>query len=335
MKAFRKYKIIAYLDTVEDRVIPQSLEIVAFIKQVGIKDSSDALLVVTGKNIMDECRTLSGIYGIDTKAIEHGEFYYPNPALLVKILHGIIEEHDPDTVCFTHTIRNCSTAAALSAAMKIPCITAVESLSRDSEGISFQRSFFNGKLKQKVKTSASRRIVTVIQGAFKVKGEEVQDRRSADVLQIKIDEGTTGYRPLSINKAAETESGLEDADVIISAGRGIGKPENLELVRGAARLFNNSAIGASRTVCDNKWLPYRHQVGVTGRTVSPKLYMALGISGSQQHIAGMKNSQCIVAVNIDPHAAIFSVADYIIVEDITRFIPALISRYHEKSRGNS
>ena len=123
---------------------------------------------------------------------------------------------------------------------------------------------------------------------------------------------------------------LEDADVIVSAGRGIGKRENLELIRETASIFLNPAIGASRPVCDNRWLPFNQQVGITGKTVMPKLYIACGISGSQQHIAGMKNSQCIVAINKDPNAAIFSVADYCVVEDILSFLPLLVKTYMER-----
>jgi electron transfer flavoprotein alpha subunit len=134
-----------------------------------------------------------------------------------------------------------------------------------------------------------------------------------------------------LSENSDIESSIEDADVIIAAGRGIGKPENLQMVKDMAQLFDNAAIGASRPVCDNKWLPYRHQVGVTGKTVTPKLYVALGISGSQQHLAGMKNSQCIVAVNRDPHASIFSVADYIIVEDLAEFLPAFMTKYNERN----
>lgn len=335
MNGVKKYRVIAILDTVEGRVMQQSLELAAFVKAISGEEAADALFVVAGKNITDECITISERYGITIAAVVHDELYYPNPGLLAKILRVIINDYEPETVCLTHTVQNCSAAAALSAAMELSCITGVESISEDSEGIYFQRSVFNGKLKEKVKASSSRRIVTVIQGAFAAKGEEVKGKRGADVLLIKVDADYDGYRPVSVIKGIESESSLEEADVIISAGRGVGKPENLELIRSAASIFENAAIGASRPVCDNRWLPYRHQVGVTGRTVSPKLYMALGISGSQQHIAGMKNSRCIVAVNTDPHAAIFSVADYIIVEDLTRFIPALVSRYHEKSGGNS
>jgi electron transfer flavoprotein alpha subunit len=144
--------------------------------------------------------------------------------------------------------------------------------------------------------------------------------------------GISAYKPLGIRESAEENVRLEESDVIVSAGRGIGTRENLELVRSVARLFPDSAVGASRTICDLKWLPFAHQVGVTGKTVSPKLYLACGISGAQQHIAGMKGSQMIVAINKDPQAAIFSISDYIIVEDLTTFLPLLIRKYDEMNK---
>ena len=104
----------------------------------------------------------------------------------------------------------------------------------------------------------------------------------------------------------------------------MGREENLEMVRGLARLFQNAAVAGSRLVCDSGWLEYQCQVGLTGATVTPALYVACGISGAPQHLAGMAGSDFIVAINTDPNAAIFNVSDVCIVEDATRFLPLLI-----------
>jgi electron transfer flavoprotein alpha subunit len=126
------------------------------------------------------------------------------------------------------------------------------------------------------------------------------------------------------SQAAAEDAPITEAEVIVSAGRGIRKKENLELIERLAGLFSRSAVGGSRSVCDLGWLEYSRQVGITGKTVAPKLYIACGISGASQHIAGMKDSQLIIAINSDPGAAIFSIADYGIVEDLTTFIPLVI-----------
>jgi electron transfer flavoprotein alpha subunit len=120
------------------------------------------------------------------------------------------------------------------------------------------------------------------------------------------------------------DSALKDAEVIVSGGRGIRKRENVLLIKRLAALFPRSAIGASRSACDLGWFERKHQIGTTGQTVSPKLYIACGISGAFQHVSGMRGAQTIVAINTDRHAPIFQVAHYSIVEDLETFIPLLI-----------
>ncbi|MGE5310419.1 MAG: FAD-binding protein [Nitrospirota bacterium] len=132
----------------------------------------------------------------------------------------------------------------------------------------------------------------------------------------------------SVKDAQETTP-LSEADVVVTGGRGLQKPENFKLIRELALLING-AVGASRSVVDEGWMPYSHQVGQTGKTVSPKLYMACGVSGAIQHVVGMQGSEIIVAVNKDPHAPIFDVADYGVVADLFEFLPALIRRLKEE-----
>jgi electron transfer flavoprotein alpha subunit len=128
--------------------------------------------------------------------------------------------------------------------------------------------------------------------------------------------------------ADESEHGLQDADIVVSAGRGIKKGENLPVVRRLASALD-AALGASRDVVDRGWLSYPHQVGLSGKTVSPKLYVAVGISGSIQHLAGMQTSENIVAINSDPEAPIFRVADFGIVGDLFEVVPVVTRKIRE------
>jgi electron transfer flavoprotein alpha subunit len=124
---------------------------------------------------------------------------------------------------------------------------------------------------------------------------------------------------------------LAEAEIIVTAGRGIQDPKNLSLIEDLAGLLGG-AIGATRGVVDNEWLPYAHQVGQTGRTVSPKLYLAVGVSGAVQHVVGMQSSKTVVAINNDPKAPIFDVATYGLVGDLFEIVPAMINRL-KKARG--
>ena len=134
---------------------------------------------------------------------------------------------------------------------------------------------------------------------------------------------------LSFEAEATDESNLQDSDVIVSGGRGMKKADNFKLLHDLARLLDGK-VGASRDAVDRGWARYPQQVGLSGKTVLPKLYIALGISGAIQHLAGMKTAETIVAVNTDPNAAIFQVADFGIVGDAFQVLPELISRLEER-----
>ena len=147
-----------------------------------------------------------------------------------------------------------------------------------------------------------------------------------EIVDLRLPQGVEALSRV-VDSIEETSQSalLAEAEIIVTAGRGIQDPKNLDLIRDLAELLGG-AVGATRGVVDSGWIPYAHQVGQTGRTVSPKLYVAIGVSGAVQHVVGMQSSQVIVAVNNDPEASIFDVATYGLVGDLFEVVPAMIQR---------
>ena len=159
---------------------------------------------------------------------------------------------------------------------------------------------------------------------------ERDDSRQGEIIRESLGMSEDEVRTKIIDFIeSEQKVNLTEADIIVSGGRGLGKPENFKLIRELADVLG-AAVGASRATVDAGWIPYEHQVGQTGKTVRPKIYIACGISGAIQHLAGMKTSDVIVAINKDPDAPIFKVATYGIVGDLFQVVPALTEEFRKR-----
>jgi electron transfer flavoprotein alpha subunit len=187
-----------------------------------------------------------------------------------------------------------------------------------------------GKISAQLFAETSPVVLTLQPGALKPDSTDPKTAGPVEQVFLDIDSESMVYTGTRPSLSAGTD--LARAEVVVSGGRGIRDAQNYQYIELMAGLFPKSATGGSRPICDYKWIPYGKQVGITGTTVSPRLYVACGISGAPQHIEAIKGSQFVVAINTDPDAPVFQTADVGIVEDLVEFIPLFIETFKKKRR---
>jgi electron transfer flavoprotein alpha subunit len=244
----------------------------------------------------------------------------------VMALAALIAQEQPAQVFFAHTYQTRDFAPALAARIGRALITDVTAIKSGGGGMVFVRPVFQGKLNSDVTAEGpAPHLITMQIGAYRADAA----RRGASAAAIRkaeitIDPSAIRQKPEAPFKEAKQAVDLSQAERIVAVGRGIKGQEHLKLVEDLAKALD-AEIAASRPICDAGWLPMDRQIGSSGQTVAPKLYVALGISGAIQHLVGMKGSRTIVAINKDPEAPIFEVADFGITGDLFEIVPAMIA----------
>ena len=206
-------------------------------------------------------------------------------------------------------------------------------LGRIENGVAtYVRQLFQGKLNADVTLAGpGPHFVSIQAGAYRADQVEAGQAAATDVMKPELSASQIRQKPDEPFRESARAVDLTAADIIVSVGRGIKEKENISLIEDLAKALGGE-LAASRPICDSGWLPMERQVGSSGQTVSPKVYMAVGISGAIQHLVGMKGAKTIVAINKDANAPIFEVADYGIVGDLFEVVPALITEL-KKARG--
>jgi electron transfer flavoprotein alpha subunit len=268
-------------------------------------------------------------YGADKVYLVDSPDFADNPEdLCTHQLVELIRQNDPEIVIAGATSLGRSFIPRVASIIETGLTADCTGLEIDVEKrlLLQTRPTFGGNIMATIICQAKRpQMSTVRQRVFK-KG--IPDkRRKGQIIRVDFDEESVTSRTKLLGFVEDlTETvKLDEADIIISGGRGLGKPENFRLLEDLAKAMG-AALGSSRPPVDDGWVPYSHQVGQTGKTVCPKLYIACGISGSVQHMAGMQTSETIVAINDDPNAPIFEIATYGIVGDLFKVVPMLIGK---------
>jgi electron transfer flavoprotein alpha subunit len=273
-------------------------------------------------------KKLARVYAIDSAKL--GPY---TPDAFSACLKQFFESKQPKLVLMPHTYQVRDFAPKLATAMGRSVISDCIGYKKDGDKLVFTRQMFQGKFTADVSFTADAPwFVTFQNGAFRGdKAEAGSSTAPLETIPVDIADGAVRNKPQEVFKEAKQAVDLTQAEIIVAVGRGIKEQKNIELARQLAEALGGE-LAASRPICDSGWLPMDRQIGSSGQTVAPKLYLALGISGAIQHIVGMKGARSIIAINKDHEAPIFEIADYAIVGNLFDVVPPLIEEV-KKAKG--
>ncbi len=300
-------------------------ETIVAAQQLAASGSLPITVLVAGTGVAGVAGELAAAQVGEVVTVEHAALESYTPDGFTAALQQTIAQLSPTYVLLPHTYQTRDFAPKLAARMDRAILTDVTAIKTGAE-VSFVRPMFQGKLTADVvPLGPAPHFVTFQIGAYRV-DQAAKGAAPAPVraLTVAVDATTIREKPEPPFQQAKQAVDLSQAERIVSVGRGIKEEANIAIARQLAEAIG-AELAASRPICDAGWLPMERQVGSSGQTVAPKLYLALGISGAIQHLVGMKGAHTIVAINKDPDAPIFEIADYGIVGDLFEIVPALIA----------
>jgi len=294
-------------------------------------DTLEAAVVGSGvAAIAGEVATkkLAKVYDLESPKLEP---YTPDA--FAYALKDFIQKHPAKLVLMPHTYQVRDFIPKLATALETTAITDVIGYKYQGGKLLFTRQMFQGKFVADVSFVGSGPcFVTFQNGSFRAdKVEAAASPAPVETVNVDIPDGAIRNQPQAVFKEAKQAVDLTQAEIIVSVGRGIKEQKNIDLAKQLADALGGE-LAASRPICDNGWLPMDRQIGSSGQTVAPKLYLALGISGAIQHIVGMKGARSIIAINKDSEAPIFEISDYAVVGNLFDIVPPLIEEV-KKVRG--
>lgn len=318
-------KILVITEQRQGKLNPSSFETIVAAQQIAAANAGSVSAVVIGNGVAGVAGEIAAKNVAEVLLVEHDllESYTPDGYSIA--LQRVIETVKPELVLFPHTYQVRDFAPILAAKLGKGMVGDCIGFRSESGKLIFIRQMFQGKTAADVSfTGAGPWFASFQSGAFRSDLLNAHPGGKAPVQPIKVElsAGQIRTKPLELFKEAKSAVDLTQAPLIVAIGRGIKAPENIAQAESLAKALG-AELAASRPICDEGWLPMDRQIGSSGQTVAPKLYLALGISGAIQHVVGMKGARTIVAVNKDQNAPIFEIADYGVVADIFDIMPAL------------
>jgi electron transfer flavoprotein alpha subunit len=311
--------ILVFIEHKNGALNKTSLEAIAAAQKLGADTGQKASAVVLGSPSLAQ-----EIAAYDLEQVisaENDQLADYTPDAYAQALEQVIKNTNPEYIIMSHTYQARDFAPKVAARFGKGLIGDCIRMKVEGGKATFTRRIFLGKLDADVVSDGGAPVfVTFQSGAFR--GEQAVKGSGAQVNSTSVEVGEVRMKPEAPFQEAKQAVDLSKAEIIVAVGRGIKSKDNLALAEKLAEALGGD-LAASRPICDAEWLPIDRQIGSSGQTVAPKLYVAIGISGAIQHLVGMKNSQTIVAINKDPEAPIFDIADYGIVGDLFEAVPVL------------
>jgi electron transfer flavoprotein alpha subunit len=302
-----------------------SFETLAAAQQIAAATSSTVTALMIGKGVAALAEQLAAKNVAEVLLVEHDLLESYSPDGYCEALSQVISSAKPDLVLFPHTYQVRDFAPKLAAMLGKGMIGDCIGYRNEGGKLVFVRQMFQGKTSADVTfQGAAPWFASFQSGAFRsdLLAAHPSGKAPVNKVAVTLNAGQIRTKPLELFKEVKSAVDLTQAPLIVAIGRGIKAPENIPLAQALAKAIGGE-IAASRPICDEGWLPMERQIGSSGQTVAPKLYLALGISGAIQHVVGMKGARTIVAINKDANAPIFEIADYGVVGDIFEIMPAL------------
>jgi electron transfer flavoprotein alpha subunit len=327
-------KILVITEQREGKWNKVSFETLAAAQQIAAETKSSVSGVVIGRSVAALAEELANLQLDEVLLVEHDllEQYTPDGFSLA--LRQVLEGSKPDLVLLPHTYQVRDFAPKLAASLGKGMIGDCIGYRSENGKLIFVRQMFQGRTATDVVFAGESPWIASFQASVfraDLVAKHASGRAPVKAVSVELKPEQIRTKPLELFREAKQAVDLTQAPILVSIGRGIKAPENIPMAEKLAKLLGGE-LCASRPICDEGWLPMDRQIGSSGQTVAPKLYLALGISGAIQHVVGMKGSRTIAAINKDQNAPIFEVADYGVVGDLFEIVPALIEELEKSSR---
>ena len=313
--------VLAVADHRRGELRDVSYELVTAGRELADETGGDLhVAVISGE--VEEFATKLNREGVTTvHTVEYGEEF--NHDVYTQAVCALADEYDPQYLLMPNSVNGLDYAPAVANRLGLPLVTDAIDVAFDG-GLTVTREMYGSKVETTLEVDAERAAVTVRGGEWVA----ASNGGDAEIMPFEFtpDESAVKSRVTGFEEVGGGDVDITEADVLVSVGRGIEEEENIELVERLADALG-ATLSSSRPIVDSGWLPKNRQVGQSGKVVTPEVYIAIGISGAVQHVAGMKGAETIVAINTDPNAPIFDIADYGVVGDLFEVVPELIDEF--------